>query len=94
MYPHTSIDLLPIADPGLIKAEPAQLLPASITSACTSTFYINRDCDEGRGAFIEWHLREAEIDGKRIRAVEGLAVPGSLTHFFFNGDTQSYCVSL
>ncbi len=89
MYPHTSIDLLPIADPGLIKAEPAQLLPASITSACTSTFYINRDCDEARRVFIEWYLREAGIDAERIPAVDGLAVPRSQVHFFYDDDAQS-----
>ncbi len=54
----------------------------------TSTFYINRDCEESRCAFIEFYMREAEIDGERIAAVEGLAVPQSLAHFFFNGDKQ------
>jgi glycosyl transferase family 25 len=85
MYPHTSIDLLPTAGPGLIKAEPAQLLPASITS----TFYINRDRDEARRVFIEWYLREAGVDAERIPAVEGLAVPRSQVHFFYDDDTQS-----
>jgi glycosyl transferase family 25 len=84
MYPRTSIDLLPTAGPGLIKAQPAQLSPASITS----TFYINRDCEEGRRAFIEFYLREAGIDAERIVAVEGLDVPGSLVQFFFDDDTQ------
>ncbi len=84
MYARISVDSLPTAKPTSAKADSTELLRRPVTS----TFYINRDCDEGRRAFIEWHLREAEIDGKRIRAVEGLAVPGSLTHFFFNGDTQ------
>ena len=90
MYPHTSIDLLPTAGPELIKAEPAQLLPASITSTFyINTFYINRDRDEARRVFIEWYLREAGIDAERIPAVEGLAVPRSQVHFFYDDDAQS-----
>jgi glycosyl transferase family 25 len=85
MAPHTSIDMLPTAGPGLIEAEPAQLLRAPITS----TFYINRDCDEARRAFIERNLREAGVDAERIPAVEGLAVPRSQVQFFYDDDTQS-----
>ena len=54
----------------------------------TPALYINREVDKDRRASIEAALRSAGMRGERIPAVEGLAVPRSLAHFFFNGDTQ------
>ncbi len=90
MYARISGDLLPAAGPLGLHTDPAQLSPAP----ATSTFYINRDRDKGRRECIEWYLREAGIDVERINAMEGLDLPGSLVHFFYDGDTQSSRLSL
>jgi len=84
MYARTSNDSLPTAKPTNAISDTAGSRPAPVTSI----FYINRDCEEGRRTFIEFHLREVGIEAERITAVEGLGVPRPLTHLFFDGDTQ------
>jgi len=84
MYARTSIDSLPTAKLAKAIADTA----GSRSAPVTSIFYINRDGDEGRREFIEWYLREANVQGERICAVEGLDVPQSLVRYFFNGNTQ------
>jgi len=57
-------------------------------TAITTTFYINREADKHRRAWIEAELRDANIYGERICGVEGLTVPPALTEYFFDGDRQ------
>ncbi|MEE8099730.1 MAG: hypothetical protein V3T13_07325, partial [Hyphomicrobium sp.] len=73
LYAPAAVETLPTARPTNAKTDSGRLLRGPVTS----TFFINRDCEEGRRAFIDWHLREARIDAERICAVEGLNVPGA-----------------
>lgn len=51
-----------------------------------AVFYINRDIDEDRREAVQAELENAELEGDRLLAVEGLEVPASLRQYFFRGE--------
>ncbi len=66
----------------------APLEPVRGRSISISSFYINRDCDEGRRIAIENGLRDVGINAERVSAVDGLEVPANLEDYFFVSKKQ------
>jgi glycosyl transferase family 25 len=60
-----------------------------VPSARLTVFFINRGTDLDRRTAIEAEIRDAGLTAERFSAVEGLAVPDCLRHYFFEDGTSS-----